>query len=63
MKMIFSVCILLFSGCSTLGFGDFGSSQTLEGMNAAAGGTNKPEEGIDSIKPMKGDASESFQRY
>ena len=28
--------------------------QTLEGMNAAAGGTNKPEEGIDSIKPMKG---------
>ena len=28
--------------------------QTLEGMNAAAGGTNNPEEGIDSIKPMKG---------
>jgi Sec-independent protein translocase protein TatA len=28
--------------------------KTLEGMNAAAGGTNKPEEGIDSIKPMKG---------
>ena len=28
--------------------------QTLEGMNAAAGGTNKPEEGIGSIKPMKG---------
>ena len=28
--------------------------QTLEGMNAAAGGTIKPEEGIDSIKPMKG---------
>ena len=26
----------------------------LAGMNAAAGGTNKPEEGIDSIKPMKG---------